>query len=287
MTAKPSVAIIAPGTMGAGVGARLVQHGLTVVTLLDGRSGASAKRAAAAGMASAAESDIAATDIVLSIVPPGDAQGLAVRLQPALRAVNRKPVYVDCNAVNPDTVKAIAATVGEAGCPFVDGGIIGGPPRNDYDGPNIYVSGPDAPRVEVLNQYGLRIRTMPGPVGDASALKMAYGGLNKGLIALGAALVLAAERAGVGDVLRAELAESQVPVLRQLSHGVPGMFPKAYRWVAELEEVARFVGPGKESLIFEGIAGLYERLADDFEGQKAETGALARFFAARDSAGSR
>lgn len=280
---KPTVAVIAPGNMGAGVAARLTENGVSVVTLLDGRSEASIARAAKAGMKAVDDAGIAAADIVLSIVPPGEAQGLANRLQPALRAANNKPVYVDCNAVNPQTVKAIAATIAEADCPFVDGGIIGGPPRAGYGGPSIYLSGAEAARAECLNQYGLKLRNMGGAVGDASALKMVYGGLNKGLVALGSALVLAAERAGVAEALHAELSVSQAAVLAQLKRGVPDMFSKAYRWVAEMEEVADFVGPRPEAEIFRGIAGLYERLAEDFEGPRDETGALARFFAAGDS----
>jgi 3-hydroxyisobutyrate dehydrogenase-like beta-hydroxyacid dehydrogenase len=274
---KPTVAVIAPGNMGAAVGARLTEHGAKVVTSLQGRSAASAKRAQDAGMRDASDAEIAGADVVLSIIPPGDAKALAEKLKPALQASNRKPVYVDCNAVSPDTVRSIAATIAEADCPFADAGIIGGPPRPGYD-PSIYVSGPDAVRVEVLTDYGLKIRNLNGAVGDASALKMSYGGLTKGTIALASALVLAAERAGVADALRAELSDSQANLLAQLSRGVPSMFPKAYRWVAELEEVARFAGPGDESKIFQGIATLYERLAEDFEGPKAEINALARFF---------
>jgi 3-hydroxyisobutyrate dehydrogenase-like beta-hydroxyacid dehydrogenase len=274
---RPTVAVIAPGNMGAAIGARLTQHGADVVTSLTGRSAASVKRARDAGMRDASNAEIAAADFVLSVVPPGDARALAETLKPALQASNRKPVYVDCNAVSPDTAKGIAATIMEAGCPFVDGGIIGGPPREGYD-PAIYVSGPEAARVERLGDFGLRIRNLNGALGDASALKMSYGGLTKGLVALASALVLAAERAGVSEALRAELAESQVPMLAQLSRNVPAMFPKAYRWVAELEEVAHFVGPGDESRIFQGIAALYDRLAKDFEGPKAEITALAQFF---------
>lgn len=280
---KPSVAVIAPGHMGAAVAARLLQNGLQVVTSLAGRSSASVRRAGAAGMTPASEPEIAAVDFILSIVPPGQAQALAERLLPALRAANRKPVYVDCNAVSPETVKGIAAVIAAADCPFADAGIIGGPPRAGSDGPSFYVSGPQAGRVAVLGEYGLRIRVMDGAIGDASALKMCYGGLNKGLIALGSALVLAADRAGVGEAFRAELAASQAPVLAQLTRGVPDMFPKAYRWVAELDEIARFVGPRPEGKIFAGMARLYDRLAEDQEGPKQEIGSLSRFFSPANS----
>lgn len=275
---KPTVAIVAPGAMGAAVGARLTANGVTVLTSLAGRSKASAARAAAANMTDASDAEIAAADIVLSIVPPGEAPALAERLKPALNAANRKPVFVDCNAVDPDTARKIAATVAAANCPFVDGGIIGPPPATAAARTIIYVSGAEAARVEELNRYGLKVRRVGQAVGDASALKMSYAGITKGLVALGTAMALAAQRAGIGDALHAELAESQPDVLAQLSRGVPGMFPKAYRWVAELEAIARFAGPGAEAEIFNGVAKLYDRIAADVEGQKTEITALGSFY---------
>jgi 3-hydroxyisobutyrate dehydrogenase-like beta-hydroxyacid dehydrogenase len=274
----PTVAVIAPGNMGSAVAARLTENGVTVVTSLAGRSAASAQRAAVAGMTDAGDADIAATDFVLSIVPPGEALALAERLKPALRAAVRKPVFVDCNAISPQTAGAVAASIGEAGCPFVDGGIIGPPPAGADTRTVIYVSGDAAGRVEALNRHGLRIRHAGTRIGDASALKMSYAGITKGLVALGAAMALAAERAGIGDALRTELSESQPAVLGQLSRGVPGMFPKAYRWVAEFEEIARFAGSAADAEIFEDIARLYSRIARDVEGPNAETTALARFY---------
>ena len=138
---NPVVAVIAAGGMGSAVGKRLAENGVRVLTSLEGRSDASAARAKAAGMIAASDPEIATADIVLSIVPPGEALPLAQRLAPALSAANKKPVYADCNAVNPDTVKQIAAVIAQTGCPFVDAGIIGGPPRAGYNGPSFYVSG--------------------------------------------------------------------------------------------------------------------------------------------------
>ncbi|HEY1362457.1 MAG TPA: NAD(P)-binding domain-containing protein, partial [Xanthobacteraceae bacterium] len=76
---SPTIAVIAPGMMGAAVGRRLVDHGLTVLTSLAGRSADTLSRAKAAGMTPASDSEIAATDFILSILPPGDAVGLARR----------------------------------------------------------------------------------------------------------------------------------------------------------------------------------------------------------------
>ena len=274
----PVVAIVAPGNMGAAVGGRLTAHGVRVLTSLEGRSAASAKRAAAAELAAVGDAELAQADYLLAVVPPKEAIALAERLAPALGAANRKPIYVDCNAVSPATVARIAAVIGETGAPFVDGGIIGGPPREGYSGPKFYVSGTEAARVAELNRFGLTVRVVDGTIGAASALKLSYAGINKGMIAIGAAMVLAAQRAGVEADLMQELSESQRALLAQLARGVPDMFSKAERWAPEMQEIAAYAGGG-EAEIYAGMARLYERLARDFGGKQEEIGALAEFFA--------
>jgi 3-hydroxyisobutyrate dehydrogenase-like beta-hydroxyacid dehydrogenase len=274
---KPTVAVIAPGNMGAGVAARLTANGVRVLTSLDGRSAASRQRAADAGMIAASDAEIAGADILLSIVPPGQALTLAHRLKTALRASSHKPVFVECNAVSPRTAEKIAAVIAAAGCPFVDGGIMGPPPRIDSSRTKMYVSGPEAGRVAGLNKYGLDIRVMGGKIGDASALKMSYAAFNKGVVALGAIAALAADRAGVGNALRAELAESQPARFSELARTIPDMLPKAYRWVAEFEEIAEFAG-SSEADIFKGIARLYNHIAIDVEGSKADSAKLTGFY---------
>jgi putative dehydrogenase len=229
-------------------------------------------------MVDASDAEIVAADFILSIVPPGDALLLAQRLAPALKAASKKPVYADCNAVSPDLVKQIAAVIAQAGAPFADAGIIGGPPRAGYNGPVFYYSGADAALLARLNDHGLVFRPVDGGIGAASALKMSYGGITKGLTAVGSAMLLAAERAGVAEALHAELAASQPNLLAYFQRSVPDMFGKAYRWVAEMEEIAHFTGGGPSREMYEAIADLYERLAADNRSEKADIGALAKFF---------
>jgi putative dehydrogenase len=267
----PVVAVIAAGAMGAAVGKRLADHGVTVLTSLAGRSAATAARAAAAGMAAASDAEIAASDFVLSILPPGDALALAQRFAPALSASNVKPVYVECNAVNPATVERIAATIAPTGCAFVDAGIIGPPPKPSPSaqgrgtGTRFYASGEAAPRFAMLREYGLDVRVLEGPPSAASALKMSYAGITKGTQALGAAMLLAAARAGSAAALREELRVSQPEMLALLQHFLPAMPAKAYRWVAEMQEIAGFVGDDPAAgEIFAGAAHFYERIAEDF-----------------------
>jgi 3-hydroxyisobutyrate dehydrogenase-like beta-hydroxyacid dehydrogenase len=274
----PVVAVIAPGMMGAAVGKRLVDNGVKVLTSLKGRSAETATRAKAAGMAAAGDEEIAACDFILSILPPGDAIALAERFQPALKASNAKPVYVDCNAINPKTVDRVAAVIAPTDCPFVDSGIIGSPPKPGDAGPRFYASGPAAPRFATLRQYGLDVRVLDGAMSAASALKMSYAGITKGTQAIGAAMMLAATRAGSADALFAELSSSQKDMFAWFKRGLALMPPKAYRWVAEMHEIAGFVGEDPTAHeLYEGAAHFYERIAEDFDGDKKDVSALVAF----------
>jgi len=274
----PVVAVIAPGMMGAAVGKRLVDNGVKVLTSLTGRSAETAARAKAAGMAAAGDEEIAASDFILSILPPGDAVALAERFQPALKASNSKPVYVDCNAINPKTVDRVAAVIAPTDCPFVDSGIIGSPPKPGDAGPRFYASGPAAPRFATLRQYGLDVRVLDGAMSAASALKMSYAGITKGTQAIGAAMMLAATRAGSAEALFAELSSSQKEMFAWFKRGLALMPPKAYRWVAEMHEIAGFVGEDPTAHeLYEGAAHLYERIAEDFDGDKKDVTVLTDF----------
>ena len=281
----PVVAVIAPGMMGAAVGKRLVDNGVKVLTSLNGRSSETAARAKAAGMAAVGDEEIAGSDFFLSILPPGDALALVERFAPALKASNAKPVYVDCNAINPATVERVAAAVAPTGCPFVDAGIIGSPPKPGDAGPRFYASGPAAPRFASLRDYGLDIRLLDGALSAASALKMSYAGITKGTQAIGAAMMLAATRAGSADALFEELQGSQKQMLAWFQRALAAMPPKAYRWVAEMHEIAGFVGDDPTaSELYQGAAHFYERIAADFDGGKTDVAALGAFLNKNSSA---
>jgi L-threonate 2-dehydrogenase len=275
---NPVVAVIAPGMMGAAVGRRLVEHGLKVLTSLEGRSAETSARAKAAGMASASDEEIAASDFILSILPPGEAVALARRFAPSLTASNSKPVFVDCNAVSPSTVERIAAAIAPTGSPFVDAGIIGSPPKPGDAGPRFYASGPAAARFATFRDFGLDVRVLDGPLSAASAVKMSYAGITKGTQALGAAMLLAATRGGTADALFAELQGSQPQMLAWLKRNLSLMPPKAYRWVAEMHEIADFVGedPSAHEL-YVGAAHFYEQIARDFASEKHDVSALEAF----------
>jgi len=119
------------------------------------------------------------------------------------------------------------------------------------------------PRSAALATQGLAIRVVGGEIGQASAATCCEAALTKGFTALGTALLVAAERAGVAAPLAAEFAASQPEASAWLLRQLPAMPPKAWRWVAEMEEIGAFLDSvGVPGATLRGAAELYRKLAD-------------------------
>ncbi|KAG2125966.1 6-phosphogluconate dehydrogenase C-terminal domain-like protein [Suillus clintonianus] len=284
----PRLAVVAAGAMGSAVAKRLVSFGCTVYTNLDGRSEATRKRAQDAGMINVSINELVLkSDWILSILPPRDAVSFAEKIQDAAAkhgsAFPSPRTFVDCNAVNPETVKRIAALFAGTSVKFVDAGIIGGPPKGNYD-PTFYASAEDGKMLDeftALSNYGLKVSPLKGEgvgVGDASALKMSYAGITKGTTGLYTTMVLAAHASSpaTADALMRELHMSQPVLLNRLVEAVPPMLPKAYRWIGEMEEIADFVGGG-EGDVYRGIAKVYERIEKSIAGDEVDVATLRKF----------
>jgi 3-hydroxyisobutyrate dehydrogenase-like beta-hydroxyacid dehydrogenase len=281
MNTIPLVAVVAPGNMGAAVARRLGENGIRVVTTLEGRGAASAGRARDAGMTAVPGERLCDAQFVLSILPPAAAMSFAQTMAPVLKGAAQKPVFVDCNAVSPDTVCQIGSVIAASGAPFIDAAIIGLPPEaHGGAGPHFYASGPEASRLLALRSFGLDVRVLEGPVGAASALKMCYAGINKGLAAIASAMILAAARSGATAALYQEMSESLPGLLGSLRRQVPDMLPKAYRWVAEMREIAAFGGADDAATreIFNGFSQLFAHIARDVAGEQRASSSLKQFF---------
>jgi 3-hydroxyisobutyrate dehydrogenase-like beta-hydroxyacid dehydrogenase len=165
-------------------------------------------------------------------------------------------------------VRGVGEIIQGVGARFADVGIVGPPPRKP--GTRFYVSGPNAEDAAELRDFGLDVRVIGEEVGQASGLKMCYGALTKGLIALGAELLLAARLMGLDETLRSEQEESIPEVLGWLERQLPTMPPKAYRWVGEMEEIAStFESLGLTPNILTGAADMYRLIENTPVGQES------------------
>lgn len=234
-----AIGILGMGSMGAAVGTALKTFGHRVLTDLNGRSDVSVQRAKERGIevVDGLNRLMAEVDILFSIVPPDQALPLAETLADESAGISERPVIVDANAVAPQTAQRIALVCKNADLPFLDGGIVGGPPTVEAR-PRLYLSGSHADAVAPLDGHAFDHVILHGQAGQASMFKMLYAGLTKGLNALLVNQLMAAERAGLFEAYVEELAMSQQALLARAEGVIPRMPADAERWTPEMREIA-------------------------------------------------
>jgi 3-hydroxyisobutyrate dehydrogenase-like beta-hydroxyacid dehydrogenase len=244
------VGLLHPGEMGSAVAAVLRERGETVLWASSGRSAATVERAESAGLEDAG--DIAELcgrcEILLSVCPPHAAVDVA------RAASGFIGIYVDANAIAPETAREIASLQTR----FVDGGIVGPPP--DHAGSTrLYLSGGEAERIaELFAGTDVDARVISGEPGAASALKAAYAGWTKGSAALLLAVRELARAEGVEDALLEEWRLSLPELEGRLAGAERSSRRKGWRWIGEMEEIARSMA------VQELPTGFHEAAADVF-----------------------
>jgi 3-hydroxyisobutyrate dehydrogenase-like beta-hydroxyacid dehydrogenase len=258
-----TIGVMSPGDMGQAIAQQLKNKGFKVCTALDNRSARSKTLAREAGL-----TDVGSIaqlteqcDVILSVMNPGAASAFGADIAQALKVNKRSPLVVDCNAIAPVTMQSIAAQITAAGGRCADGGIIGPPPRGAAK-TTLYVSGPEARALEQIATPQITVTVMSERVGDASAIKMCYAAMTKGVQALGVELLVAARRLGVDAALEAQFKTSRSDVYNWVLGALPVMPPKAYRWVPEMLEIAKtFEAAGMTPRMFQGAADMYTFIA--------------------------
>ncbi|MDQ7908373.1 DUF1932 domain-containing protein [Phytohabitans sp. ZYX-F-186] len=251
------IGIVSPGFMGAALGGALRDGGARVVTTLAGRSARSGRLAEAAGLEVLHTLDdvLGAAGVVLVVTPPGAATAAARQVAAAASRTGASPLVADLNAVAPTTVAAIEATLAGAGLDFVDGSISG-PPPTTRPGARVYLSGPRAGEIAALPWRDVRPVVLPGPAGQASAVKMCTASVYKGVTAVVAQAMRTASHYGVLDAVLKDLGDAADPGAVALAATKAGRFAEEMREIASAQRAA-----GLTAALFEAFSEVYEDIA--------------------------
>lgn len=261
LPSRPVIGILHPGVMGASVGSALKPVAGAVIWAAAGRSVTTSKRAEIAdfvGVPDLAEL-VRRADVIISVCPPDAARSVAEQV--AAAAGDRRPLYVEANAVSPATVAGIADLFGADRT--VDAAIIG-PPAWEPGNTVLWLAGEQAPVVAALfDSSPFTARVIDGEIGSASGLKACFAAQSKALPTIWLAIAEAARAYGVQDELRDELARTGkdlTALLQQLDDRAAG---KAWRWVGEMEEAGdSFAAVGLPDGFARAAAQMYQRMAD-------------------------
>jgi 3-hydroxyisobutyrate dehydrogenase-like beta-hydroxyacid dehydrogenase len=247
-----AIGLLHPGEMGAALGAALRARDEDVLWASSGRSATTADRAGEAGLEDVVtlEELVQRSEVVLSVCPPHAAVELARSMPPFAG------IYVDANAVSPTTARTIANLVDR----YVDGGIIGPPPRKPGT-TRLYLSGDEAPLIADLFAGTLvEARIVSEDAGAASALKMAFAAWTKGTAALLLAVRAVARAEGVEETLLDEWEMSLPQLPEQSVAAARSALVKGWRWVGEMNEIAdTFTAAGLPDGFHRAAAEIYRR----------------------------
>jgi 3-hydroxyisobutyrate dehydrogenase-like beta-hydroxyacid dehydrogenase len=227
----------------------------------EGRGEATARRAEKAQLETVADlaSLVSSCDRIVSVCPPSAATDLAREV----RDLGFGGVFVDANAVSPDTARGIESIFEGTSVDFVDGGIVG-PPAYRPGSTRLHLSGSRAGEVAAwFSGSPLEAKVVEGPAGAASALKMVFAAWTKGTTALLAAIYATARAEGVDAEILAEWEKSVPDLPTRLRRGVPASARKAWRFAGEMREIAATLeAAGLPAGFHRAAAEVYERLAD-------------------------
>ena len=234
---KYTVGILHPGMMGISVAASFIQAGNEVLWASDDRSIESKNRAKS--LDSFEDTGwlnglVNRSKLIISVVPPHAAKDVAFDVS----SLGFRGIYIDANAISPNTAQQVADEIESSGATYIDGGIIG-PPAETSGSTRLYLSGDEAIfAAGKLNGGPLEVIPLSGnDLMSASTLKMAYAGWTKGTNALLIGLITLAQQHGVLTQLFEEWDKSQ-PALRQKVDSLSSSVSKAWRFSGEMEEIA-------------------------------------------------
>lgn len=269
------VGILSIGEMGYHWARLLGDHGVEVLTYLTGRSEVTRKRAENAGVRSVpslARLTLEA-DLIVSLVVPSAAKRVASKVAKALAKVGRKDfLYLDANAISPMTARDIELGLSQAQAIFIDGSIIGSAVKLNR-GTVVYVSGPQAEQIKGLEQFGFSVRLLGPDTGQASAFKIVYAGLTKGLQGLFVELLIGARKFGLLDEILRRYDESFPGLPGKVGRGIAALPVHAGRRAEEMGELSRtFRHHGLKAVMVPASTKVLNSIAALNAGTASETG---------------
>ena len=256
-----TIGVVSPGAMGSALGRVWQAGGARVLTTVEGRSERTRLLAQGLELLPDLSAVVTASDIVVSVVPPGAASATMTAIVDAARRLGVAPLVADLNAVSPATVQELNRLAAGHGLAFVDGAISGGPPAAGGD-TMLYLSGSHARVLADLTVDGLRTRVVGADPGAASAVKMCTASVYKGTTAIWAQALQTAHAHGVLDVVLGDLAEEFPGSAATAGRRIAVATSKSARFVDEMEQISETQGAvGASPELFEGMAAVYARLS--------------------------
>jgi len=137
-------------------------------------------------------------DIIMSVIPGAFALDAA---KSVLNKIKPGKIFADMSTSLPSTKKIIDKLVNEKGGKFVDGGMMASLASTHYKVPIVVAGNGASDFIEALTPYGMNIKKISDQAGDAISVKLVRSIYMKGIAALGAEMLEAANVLGVDKLV--------------------------------------------------------------------------------------
>jgi len=223
-----------PGQIGSYLAKIASNNGHKVVWASEGRSEQTKERAVKSKMIDLITvSELAKiSDVIISICPPHGASFTAEKISKS----NFSGIYLEANAISPNSVKNLSQLLASKGIQTVDGAVFG-PFKKEGRKPMLLLSGEHNELISKLfsSDY-LIIKTIGTEVGKASALKMCDSSLRKISLSLLFLTLSLAKKQGVLEDLN-WLIDSNKPEMPMNNSESILRSQKAWRFTGEMLEL--------------------------------------------------
>lgn len=274
MQSQPVIALLFPGDMGTQIAKELIKNNFKVITAGEGRSPRTLQNINAVGIedVGSLQNAVEQADVILSLTSPEGSLKLAEQVIVCLKNTENKPLYIDLNSNTPASALTMEKMLSSVNISFVNGAVMGAS-KDIPDHAAIVISG--IHRTLFLNLFStvFTIKDAGEKTEAASAYKLLFSMVNKGMNALFFETMTAAAHFGILDELNESL-QAFLPGTYQDLHKTTPTYPQhLFRRIDEMKGLTEMLHhENLPNVIASGIAETFERVYESriFENEKYE-----------------
>ncbi|MDQ1803040.1 DUF1932 domain-containing protein [Chryseobacterium sp. PTM-20240506] len=262
MTAQPVIAILFPGDMGTQIAKTLIKNKYTVITAGEGRSQVTLQNIKDAGIhdVNTLQNIAEQADIIISLANPEASPKVAENIIGHLKNTDNRPVFIDLNSNTPQIALSIEKMCSKGNIRFVNGAVMGAS-KDVPDQATFVVSG--IWRNLFAEQFGgiFKIKDAGEKTEAASAYKLLFSMVNKGMNALFFETMIAAAHYGILDELNESLQAFLPGTYQDLIKTTPTYPQHISRRIDEMKGLTDMLrSEGLPNTIAAGTAETFERV---------------------------
>ncbi|MBK1896120.1 NAD(P)-dependent oxidoreductase [Chryseobacterium paridis] len=262
MSTQPTIAILFPGDMGAQIAKALVKNNYTVITAGEGRSTRTLENIKSIGIddVGSLQNIAEQADVVLSLTSPEGSLKVAKNIMCCLENTDNRPVYIDLNSNTPEIALTIEKLFSSKNIQFINGAVMGAS-KDIPDHGTLIVSGEHRKVFLDLFSSVFKIKDAGEKTEAASAYKLLFSMINKGMNALFFETMTAAAHFGILDELNGSLQEFLPGTYQDLMKTTPTYPQHIFRRIDEMKGLTDMLkSENLPSVIASGTAETFERV---------------------------